>query len=52
MSPQVLPAGGRWYCMVVDPDEAVPLEDDEEEASGWRAKLKRYYRKLFSQARY
>lgn len=39
--------------MVVDPDEAVSLDGEDEDAeSGWRARLKRYYRKLFSQARY
>jgi hypothetical protein len=40
--------------MVVDPNEAVPMdgEDDEDDASGWRARIKDYYRKLLSPARY
>jgi len=40
--------------MVVDPDQAVPLEEDgeDDEERGWWAKIKSYYRKLFSQARY
>lgn len=41
--------------MVVDPDEAISMSDDgdeEDEDEGWRATLKGYYRKLFSQARY
>lgn len=40
--------------MVVDPNEAVPTDggEDDEEASGWRARLKNYYRKVLSPARY
>jgi hypothetical protein len=39
--------------MVVDPNEAVSVDgDDDEEEDGWRARIKRYYRKVFSPARY
>lgn len=38
--------------MVVDPSEAQSIEDDDEESDGWRAKIKSYYRKVFSPARY
>jgi hypothetical protein len=41
--------------MVVDPNEAVSVDsedDEDEEASSWRAKLKDWFRKLLSPARY
>jgi hypothetical protein len=40
--------------MVVDPNEAVPVdgEDDEDEEASWLAKLKDWFRKLYSPARY
>lgn len=41
--------------MVVDPNEAVPVDDGDdegEEPSSWRAKVSNYLRKLYSPARY
>lgn len=37
--------------MVIDRDEAVPLEADDEDDPSLLGRIKSYYRKVFSQAR-